>query len=110
MDTNRRTILASAGALFTAIAATGCCLPLLPFVAAAGLAGGSAFFTTLQPYLLGTSVLLIGYGFYQAHRAKRCNRAPSRLSTIVLWTSAAIVVMMLVFPQLVASLLAESPL
>ena len=106
MSENRRTILASAGALSAAIAACGCCVPLLPFVTAAGLAGGAAFLTTLQPYFLGTSVILIAYGFYQARRTKQCNRRPSAASTVVLWISATIVVMMVLFPQAVASLLA----
>ena len=72
----------------------------------AGLAGGAAFLTTLQPYFLGTSVILIAYGFYQARRTRQCNRRPSAASTVVLWISATIVVMMVLFPQAVASLLA----
>jgi hypothetical protein len=103
--TDRRTNLASVGAVASALAASSCCLPLFPFLAAAGLAGGSALLATLQPYLLGASVLL-GYGFYQARRAKRCNCRPSLVSTILLWTSAAIVVVMIIFPQAVAALLA----
>src|SRR5215813_6840410 len=99
MTTDRRTILASIGALSSAIAATGCCLPLIPVVAAAGLAGGAAFFTRLQPYLLCISVLMIGYGFYQASRARRCNRRPGIASTVLLWMSAAIVLVMVLFPQ-----------
>ena len=104
--TDRRTNLASVGAVASALAASSCCLPLFPFLAAAGLAGGSALLATLQPYLLGASVLLIGYGFYQARRAKQCNCRPSLVSTILLWSSAAIVVVMIIFPQAVASLLA----
>jgi hypothetical protein len=106
VSTSRHTNLASVGAIVSALAASSCCLPLLPFVAAAGLAGGSALLATLRPYLLGTSALLIGYGFYQAKRAKQCSRRPSLVSTILLWTSAAIVVVMIIFPQAVAALLA----
>jgi hypothetical protein len=99
-------MLASVGALASVVAASSCCLPLLPFVAAAGLAGSSSLLSTLRPYLLGGSVLLIGYGFYQARRAKQCNCHPSVASTILLWSSAAIVVVMILFPQAVAALLA----
>jgi len=88
------------------LAASSCCLPLFPFVAAAGLASGSALLATLRPFLLGASVLLIGYGFYQARRAKQCNCHPSLVSTILLWSSAATVVVMILFPQAVAALLA----
>jgi hypothetical protein len=98
--------MASVGAVASALAASSCCLPLFPFVAAAGLAGGSALMATLRPYLLGASVLLIGYGFYQARRAKQCNCRPSLVSTILLWSSAAMVVVMILFPQAIAALLA----
>ena len=103
---DRGTIVASSAALVSAVAASSCCLPLLPFVAAAGFAGSSALFTALRPYLLGASVLLIAFGFYQAHRAKQCNCRPSKLSTAVLWFSAVVIAVMIFFPQAVAALLA----
>jgi hypothetical protein len=103
---DRRVLFAGVGALSAAVAATSCCLPLLPFLAAAGVAGSSAFLARLQPYLLAASVVLIGYGFLQARRAKQCNRRPGIASAILLWTSTAIVGMMLLFPQLLASLIA----
>jgi len=103
---DRGTIVASSAALVSAVAALSCCLPLLPFVAAAGFAGSSALFTALRPYLLGASVLLIAFGFYQAHRAKQCNCRPSKLSTTVLWFSAVVIAVTIFFPQAVAALLA----
>jgi mercuric ion transport protein len=105
-NTIRRTNFASVGAVASALAASSCCLPLLPFVAAAGVAGGSALLATLRPYLLGASVLLIAYGFYQSRRAKQCNCRPSLVTTILLWSSTAIVVVMTLFPQAVAAMLA----
>lgn len=106
LNPNGRSILASTGALASVIAASSCCLPLLPFVAAAGLAGGSALFATLRPYLLVASVLLIGKGFYQARRARECQTRPRVAGTIVLWASAAIVLVTILFPQTLADLLA----
>src|SRR5215831_17041440 len=91
----RGTILASTVALASAVAASSCCLPLLPFVAAAGLAGSSAWFTAVRPYLLAASVVLIGFAFFQSHRAKQCNCPPTKLSTAVLWFSAIIVAVMI---------------
>jgi hypothetical protein len=104
-QTGRGTILASTAALASAVAASSCCLPLLPFVAAAGLAGSSAWFTAVRPYLLAVSILCIGFAFLQSHRARRCNRR-SKLSVAILWISAAIVAVMILFPQAVAELLA----
>ena len=104
--TGRGTILASTAALASALAASSCCLPLLPFVGAAGLAGSSAWFASARPYLLGASVLLIGFAFFQALRARQCNCRPGKLSMIVLWLSAAVVASMIFFPQVVAGLVA----
>lgn len=58
------------GAVGSVIAASSCCLPILPLFLAAGFAGSSAFLMAARPYLPGVSVLLIGYGFYQGWRAK----------------------------------------
>ena len=104
--TGQGTILASTAALASAVAASSCCLPLLPFVAAAGFAGSSAWFTAARPYLLLASVLLIGFAFFQSHRAKKCNCRLSKLTTAILWLSAGIVAVMILFPQVVAELLA----
>ena len=102
----RGAILVSTAALASAVAASSCCLPLLPFVAAAGLAGSSAWFAAVRPYLLGLSVLLIAFAFFQSHRARQCNCRPSKLSIAVLWVSTGIVAVMILFPQAVAELLA----
>jgi hypothetical protein len=85
-----RGTFASLGALASAVAATSCCIPVLPFAAAAGAAGASAFLLRLQPYLLASAVLLIAYGFYQVRRAKQCGQRPGLARTLVLWTSIAI--------------------
>ena len=103
---SRRTLFASLGALASVLAASSCCLPLIPFVAAAGAAGGSVFLSSIRPYLLVLSGLLIAYGFYQAHRARQCNCRPSRLSTVLLWCSAVIVFVSILLPQAMAELLA----
>jgi hypothetical protein len=71
-----------------------------------GWPGSSAWFAAIRPYLLGASVLLIGFAFFQAHRSKQCNRRPARLSMIVLWLSASILAVMIFFSQVVAGLVA----
>ena len=104
----RRSVLASVSAVFAAVAATSCCLPLFPFGAAAGVAGGAAWFAALQPYLLILSVALLGFGFYKARRARQCNARPGVVPAILLWTSTAVVLAVILFPQAIASLLAGS--
>src|SRR5215475_7405543 len=88
---SRSTAIASLAALGSVIAASSCCLPLLPFLLAAGTAGTSAFLTRFRPYLLILSVLLIAFGFYQSWRAKKCDRKPSWINTALLWFSAIVI-------------------
>jgi cytochrome bd-type quinol oxidase subunit 2 len=102
-DHASRTALASVAAIGSVLAASSCCLPVLPFLFAAGAAGGSAFLTTARPYLLVASVLFIAYGFYQAWRAKRCERKPGVISALLLWTSTVFVIIAIFFPQVMAN-------
>lgn len=102
------TIAAALSAVGSVLAAATCCLPVLPFVLAAGTAGTATFLSyfigALRPYLLGTSVLFIAFGFYQSRRASQCNCKPSLLSQVVLWTSAMIVAVAILLPQVFADL------
>ncbi len=104
---SRSTVVVSLAALGSVIAASSCCLPLLPFLFAAGAAGTSAFIAQLRPYLVVLSVLLIAFGFYKSWRAKQCNCKPSRISTFILWFSAIVVFVFIFFPQVIANLVAD---
>src|ERR1041385_7038733 len=97
------TALTSLAAIGSLLAATSCCLPIVPFVAAASLAGGSAFLSAARPYLLAASALLVAFGFYQVRRAKQCQRRPSAASRILLWLSAFFVVVSVLFPEALAN-------
>jgi hypothetical protein len=98
-----RTVFASVAAMVSVIAASSCCLPILPFVFAASLAGSSTVLSALRPYLLGASVLFIAYGFYQAWKSKRCSRRSSVVSSALLWLSAFFVFASIFFPQALAN-------
>ena len=104
---SKRTIVASLAALGSVLLASSCCLPLLPFLFAAGAAGSSAFFVKLRPFLLAASVLLIAFGFYQGWRARQCQRKPNLMSTILLWFSAIVVLAFILFPQAIANIMAN---
>jgi len=104
---SRSTVVASLAALGSVIVASSCCLPLLPFLFAAGAAGTSAFVGKLRPYLLVASVLLIAFAFYKSWRAEQCNCKPSRISTVLLWFSAIVVFLFIFFPQVIANFLAD---
>ncbi|MGH9727305.1 MAG: hypothetical protein ACRD4V_01785 [Candidatus Acidiferrales bacterium] len=92
-------------AMIAALATLGCCLPL-GFLAALGAAGAGAYFANLRPWLLALSVIFLGIGFYQQYRGARCGLRRGKLNLILLWTAAAIVVLVIVFPQLLAGVLA----
>jgi len=100
-------MLASLAAIGGVLVASSCCWPVLPFIAAAGLAGGSELLAAARPYLLGASVLSIGYGFYQARRARICGRRPRLAIAVLLWASTVFVVMAIFFPQVMANAVAS---
>jgi hypothetical protein len=98
-----RSAFASIAAIGGVLAASSCCLPILPFLFAAGFAGSSAFLSAARPYLLGASILFIAYGFYQAWQAKKCQRRPSVIASVLLWVAAVFVVISIFFPQVMAN-------
>ena len=99
-------VSASLSAIISAIATLGCCLPLAS-LAAVGSVTASAFFTRTRPWFMGLSIALIGVGFWQQHRAKQCAVKGRLLGNILLWFSVAVVLAMIVFPQQIASFVAD---
>jgi ABC-type transport system involved in cytochrome c biogenesis permease subunit len=94
-----------AAALIAALSAVACCLPL-SFLAGAGLLGASSRFERARPWLLVASAVLLVLGFIQLYvRRARCQRR-SRLSIVIFWVAAAIVLLVILFPQIFASILA----
>ncbi|MGE0641185.1 MAG: mercuric transporter MerT family protein [Thermoanaerobaculia bacterium] len=95
-----------AGAVLSALGASACCI--LP-VAVALLGVGSAALGTrlepLRPYLLATTVLLLGLAVYKAYRPLEC--APGEVCAvpptrrrfrIVLWLVTAVALALVTFP------------
>ena len=99
-------ISASLGAILSSVATISCCLPL-GFAAALGAGTASAFFTMLRPWLLGVSIALIAFGFWQQHRAKQCAMRGRMLASVLLWAAVAVVLSMILFPQEIAAFIAD---
>lgn len=96
-------IAAAAGALATLL----CCLPL-GFAAAAATASLSLAVETLRPFLLGISFILVAVGFLQVYRGKRqCQVRRSQTSMVIFWVCAAVVLLVTLFPQVVAAAIAD---
>lgn len=89
----------------SALATLLCCLPI-GFAAAAATAGVAAVAGQLRPWLLGASVILVAIGFVQVYRRKSCERR-SGATLAILWVSAGIVVLVILFPQAIASVVAD---
>ena len=98
-----RTTFASLAAVGSLLAASSCCLPIVPFMMAAGLAGTSTFLSIARPYLLVAAILFIAYGFYQSWKVKQCQRRPNLITSGLLWISAVFVVISIFFPQMMAN-------
>lgn len=101
-----KTTAASLGAMVSSLLTLGCCLPL-PFLGAAGIAGASVFLSAARPWLLGLSAILLGLGFFQVYRGTKCRARQSRIALIFLGIAAVLVVLLLLFPQVLAGLLAD---
>jgi copper ion binding protein len=107
--------------LVAGVAASLCCiLPIVFALAGAGIVGASAFFATWRPYLLGTTFLLLGLGFYFAYRKPKracepgwaCEKpATNKTGRIGLWVATVVVLIVAAFPyysEAVAKLLLSS--
>jgi hypothetical protein len=99
--------LSSLAALGGVLAAFSCCLPLPVIIASAGLAGASSVLVSLRPWLMGASLLLLAFGFWQTYRRASCSRGRGIATKALLWLSLAIIVAMLLFPQTIAGWLAD---
>jgi hypothetical protein len=101
-----KTIGASLSAMLASLLTLGCCLPL-PFLGAAGIAGASVFLAGARPWLLGISIILLGLGFFQVYRGMRCRVRQSETAIVFLGLATVVLVLLLLFPQVVASVLAD---
>jgi len=97
---------APAGAAISALFAATCCLPL-GISAAAGAAGLGVVIEPLRPWLIVLSIALLAIGFVSLYRSKRTCQQRSRARIALFWVSAIVVVAAVLFPQILASFLAD---
>jgi len=96
---------APAAAIVAALSTLACCVPL-GFLGAMGLASVSVWVQPLRPWLLGISVALLCLGFGQLYfRKSVCNRR-SIVSLVLFWLAVALVALVILFPQVIASVIA----
>ena len=92
-------------AVLAALATMACCLPF-GFLGAIGLAGASARLQAARPWLLAGAVVLIIVGFLQLYRGRNQCKKRSALSIALFWVAAGVVALIILFPQVIASLAA----
>jgi hypothetical protein len=92
-------------AVIAVLSTLSCCFPLT-FLGGLGLAGVSVRVQSLRPWLLVGAVILLGIGFIQLYvRRNQCQKR-SPLSIALFWGAALIVLLVILFPQVIASLIA----
>ena len=97
---------APAAAILAALSALACCLPF-GIVGALGLASMSVWIAPLRPWLLGAAILLLVVGFWRIYRrGNQCSTQRSPVSVALFWVAVAVVVLVTIFPQLIANWLA----
>jgi uncharacterized membrane protein YidH (DUF202 family) len=92
-------------AVIAALSTLACCLPL-GFLGAIGSAGLSVWAQSFRGWFLGFAVALLGVGFIQLYRGQSQCRKRSPLSIAMLWVATGVVLLIILFPQMIASLLA----
>ena len=98
--------VAPVAAAGSALATLLCCLPM-GIAAAAATASLGAIVSAYRGWFLLASALLLALGVLQLTRIQRqCSRRP-RGSIAVLTVSATIVVLVALFPQVLAAIIAE---
>jgi hypothetical protein len=91
--------------MIAALSTLACCLPFA-FLGAMGLAGASLKLQLARPWLLASAGMLLVVGFVQLYvRRNQCQKR-SPLSIALFWGAALVVLLVILFPQLIASLIA----
>jgi hypothetical protein len=92
-------------AAIVVLSTLSCCLPFT-FLGALGLAGASFRIQSFRPWLFVSAAVLLGIGFIQLYFRRNLCQKRSRLSIAVFWGAALIVLLVTLFPQVLASLIA----
>src|SRR6516165_3057805 len=95
---------APAAAIVAALSTLACCLPL-GFLGAVGLAGLSLWARQYSRWLLFASIAFLCIGSVQLYFRKSCAKR-NTASLVLFWTAVVVVILVALFPQLIATLLA----
>jgi hypothetical protein len=91
------TKLSPFAAVAASLASLTCCLPF-GFLAALGSAGAAVWLTSLRPWLLGLSALLLIIGFCQLYIGRSACTRRTRSGVVLFWTAVFTILFLLLFP------------
>jgi hypothetical protein len=92
-------------AVIAALSTLACCLPF-GFVGAMGLASLSVWAQSFRNWLIGGAALLLVVGFVQLYRGRNQCTKRSAVSIALFWCAVVMVLLIVLFPQVIASLVA----
>ena len=92
-------------AIVAALSTMACCLPL-SFLAAAGITGLGLRMQAFRPWFVAGAILLLVIGFLQLYRRRDHCWRRSPASVALFWMATAIVLVVILFPQAIANLMA----
>jgi cytochrome bd-type quinol oxidase subunit 2 len=92
-------------AVIAALSTLACCLPF-GFLGAMGLAGLSVWAQSFRNWFIGGAAILLVVGFVQLYRGRNQCKKRSPVSIALFWVAVAIVLLIVLFPQVIASLVA----
>ena len=95
---------APAAAIVAALSTLACCLPL-GFLGAVGLAGVSLWAREYSRWFLLASIVFLLVGAGQLYFKKTCVQR-SRATLVLFWAAVVVVILVTLFPQVLASLIA----
>jgi len=93
-------------AMIAAFSALACCMPF-GLLGAVGLVGFSIWAAKYRLLFIGLAFALLAVGFVQVYRGRKSCRIRNRSSEIILWVAVALVLLIFLLPQLVATILAR---
>ena len=103
------------GVLLAAVGASLCCvLPVVVAFAGVGSAAFGAMFEPYRPYMIGATLLLLGFAFHRAYRPQATECAPGescavpenrRRQRLLLWIVAVVAMLLLTFPYYIGWIL-----
>jgi hypothetical protein len=98
--------IAPVAAALSALTTLACCLPIA-FAAGTAVASLALVAGTYRWAFLGAAAVLLAVGAVELVRVRRACHSRQAASTVILAASGAIVVLVVLFPQVIASLLAD---